>query len=51
VYAFSAAKTANVTEALSDLVLSLQPGETLTLTGTSVNASDVTAAFVWIEDL
>lgn len=51
VYAFSTGKTANATEIFSDLALTLQVGETLTITGTSVNASDVSASFVWIEDL
>ena len=51
VYAFSAGKTANTTEILSDLVLSLQAGESLTITATSANASDVTVSAVWIEDL
>lgn len=51
VYAFGAAKTGDTTEMLSDLVLSLQVNETLTITAYSANAADVSASFVWIEDL
>lgn len=51
VYAFSVAKTGNSTETLSDLSVYLQAGDTLTITATSANASDVTASVVWIEDI
>lgn len=51
VYAFSVGKTGNVTESVTDLALFLQAGDTLTITATSVNASDVSATLVWIEDV
>jgi hypothetical protein len=51
VYAFSVAKTGNVTESVTDLALFLQAGDTLTITATSSNASDVSATIVWIEDV
>ena len=51
IYAFSVSKTGNTTESVTDLVLFLQAGDVITVTGTSANASDVTAAIVWIEDV
>jgi hypothetical protein len=51
VYAFSVAKAGNATESLTDVALFLQAGDTLTITATSANASDVTASVVWIEDI
>lgn len=51
VYAFAVAKTANATESLSDISLFLQAGDYLTITATSVNANDVAASIVWIEDV
>jgi hypothetical protein len=51
VYAFSVAKTGNITESVTDLALFLQAGDTLTITATSANASDVSATIVWIEDV
>jgi hypothetical protein len=51
VYAFSVGKTGNVTESVTDLALFMQAGDTLTITATSVNASDVSATIVWIEDV
>lgn len=51
VYAFSVAKTGNATESLTGLSVSLQAGESLTITGTSVNANDITASMVWVEDI
>jgi len=51
VYAFSVAKTGNATESVTDLALFLQAGDTLTVTATSANASDVSATIVWIEDV
>lgn len=51
IYAFSVAKTGNSTESVTDLVLFLQAGDVITITGTSANASDVTASLVWIEDV
>lgn len=50
-YAFSVAKTGNATESLTGLSVSLQAGESLTITGTSVNANDITASMVWVEDI
>jgi len=44
-------KTGNLTESVSDLGLFLQAGDTLTITATSANASDVSAAIVWVEDV
>jgi hypothetical protein len=38
-------------ESVTDLALFLQAGDTLTITATSVNASDVSATIVWIEDV
>jgi len=51
VYAFSVAKTGNVTESVTDLGLFLQAGDVLTVTALSVNANDVTATVVWVEDV
>jgi hypothetical protein len=51
VYAFSVGKTGNGTESVTDLALFLQAGDTLTITATSANASDVSATIVWIEDV
>jgi hypothetical protein len=51
VYAFSIGKTGSGTESVTDLALFLQAGDTLTITATSVNASDVSATIVWIEDV
>jgi hypothetical protein len=51
VYAFSAGKTSSGTESVTDLALFLQAGDTLTIAATSVNASDVSATIVWIEDV
>lgn len=51
VYAFSVGKTGSVTESVTDLALFLQAGETLILTATSANASDVSVTIVWIEDV
>jgi hypothetical protein len=51
VYAFAVGKTGNSTESLTDIALFLQAGDYLTITATSVNASDVAASIVWIEDI
>lgn len=51
VYAFSVAKTGNVTESVTDLALFLQAGDTLTITAQSDNAAEVSATVVWIEDV
>lgn len=51
VYAFAVAKTGNSTESLTDIALFLQAGDYLTITATSVNANDVAASIVWIEDV
>ncbi len=51
VYSFSVGKTGNSTESLTDIALFLQAGDYLTITATSVNASDVAASIVWIEDV
>jgi hypothetical protein len=51
VYAFSVAKTGNETESVTDLDLFLQTGDTLTITAYSVNASDVSASIIWVEDV
>ena len=51
VYAFSVSKTGNVTESVTDLDLFLQAGDVLTVTALSVNANDVTATVVWVEDV
>lgn len=51
VYAFSVSKTGNSTESLTDVDLFLQAGDYLTITATSVNANDVAATIVWIEDI
>lgn len=51
VYSFSVSKTGNATESVTDLMLFLQAGDTLTITATSVNISDVSATMVWIEDV
>ena len=51
VYAFAVSKTGNSTESLTDIALFLQAGDYLTVTATSVNASDVAASIIWIEDV
>lgn len=51
VYAFSVAKTGNATESMSDLALFMQAGDVLTITAYSVNASDVSASIIWVEDI
>lgn len=51
IFAFTLAKTGNSTEALSDLSVYLQAGESLTLTALSANNADVAAALVWVEDV
>ena len=51
VYSFSVSKTGNSTEQLTDIDLFLQAGDYLTITATSVNANDVAASIVWIEDI
>lgn len=51
VYAFSVSKTGNATEDVTNIDLFLQAGDYLTITATSANANDVTAAVVWIEDI
>lgn len=51
VYSFSVSKTGNTTEQLTDIDLFLQAGDYLTITATSVNANDVAASIVWIEDI
>ncbi len=51
VYSFSVSKTGNATESVADLALFMQAGDTLTITAFSVNASDVSASIVWIEDI
>lgn len=51
IYAFSVAKTGNLTESVTELALFMQAGDTITITATSANASDVSATFVWIEDV
>jgi phosphotransferase system HPr-like phosphotransfer protein len=51
VYAFSVGKTANATESVTDLALFMQSGDTLTITATSANASDVSASIIWVEDV
>lgn len=51
VYAFSVSKTGNSTESVTDLALFMQAGDVLTITATSVNASDVSASIIWIEDV
>lgn len=51
VYAFSVSKTGNATESVTDIDLFLQAGDYLTITATSVNANDVTASIVWVEDV
>lgn len=50
-YVFSVQKTGNATESVSDLALYLQAGETLTITAQSVNATDVSASIIWVEDV
>lgn len=50
-YVFSVQKTGNSTESVSDLALYLQAGETLTITAQSVNATDVSASIIWVEDV
>jgi len=50
-YTFSVQKTGNVTESVTDLALFLQAGDTLTITAQSVNATDVSATIIWIEDV
>jgi hypothetical protein len=51
VYAFSVSKTANATESVTDLALFMQSGDTLTITATSANASDVSGSIIWVEDV
>ncbi len=51
VYSFSVSKTGNSTEQLTDIDLFLQAGDYLTITATSVNANDVAASIVWVEDI
>lgn len=51
VYAFSVGKTENATESVTDLALFMQSGDILTITATSVNASDVSASIIWVEDV
>ena len=51
VYAFSVAKTGNATESVTDLALFMQAGDVLTITAYSVNASDVSASIIWVEDI
>lgn len=51
VYAFAVSKAGNATESLTDIALFLQAGDYLTITATSVNANDVAASIVWIEDI
>lgn len=51
VYAFSVAKTGNATESVTDLSLFMQAGDTITITATSVNATDISASIIWIEDV
>jgi len=51
VYAFSVNKTGNTTESVTDLALFMQAGDVVTITAYSVNASDVSASIVWIEDI
>lgn len=51
VYSFSVAKTGNNTETVTDLALFLQAGDILTVTAYSANASDISAAIIWIEDI
>lgn len=50
-YTFSVQKTGNATESVTDLALFLQAGDTLTITAQSVNATDVSASVIWIEDV
>jgi len=51
VYSFSVNKTGNTTESVTDLALFMQAGDTLTITAYSVNASDVSASIIWVEDI
>lgn len=51
VYAFSVNKTGNATESVTDLALFMQAGDVLTITAYSVNASDVSASIIWVEDI
>lgn len=51
VYAFSVAKTGNATESVTELSLFMQAGDTITITATSVNATDISASIIWIEDV
>ena len=51
VYAFSVGKTGNATESVTDLALFMQAGDVLTITAYSVNASDVSASTIWVEDI
>lgn len=51
VFAFTVGKVANASENLLGLGIFLQAGEYLTITATSVNASDVDVALAWIEDV
>lgn len=50
-YSFSVGKTGSTTESVTDLALFLQAGDTLTITAYSANATDVSAAIIWIEDI
>jgi hypothetical protein len=51
VFAFTVAKTGDLTQALDMLSILLQAGETLTVTAKSSNTSDVTVALAWYEDV
>ena len=51
VFAFTVAKTGDLTQALDMLSILLQAGETLTVTATSSRTSDVTVALAWYEDV
>jgi hypothetical protein len=44
-------KTGNATESVTDLALFMQAGDVLTITAYSVNASDVSASIIWVEDI
>jgi len=51
VYAFSVAKTGNITQEFLDTDVFLEETDVLTVTAYSANASDVSASIVWVEDL
>ena len=51
VYAFSVAKTGNVTQEFLDTDVFLEETDVLTITAYSANASDVSASVVWVEDI